>query len=96
MIITIADALDDVMSQNLVIVPNPLRANQTLYIINDFTAEERIGLFVEMFDISGRRVLFDEPRNYPIAVDYLNQSGIYVVRIVTGTGDVYTGKVLFE
>jgi hypothetical protein len=96
LIITIADALDDVMSQNLVIVPNPLRANQTLYIINDFTAEERIGLFVEMFDISGRRVLFDEPRNYPIAVDYLNQSGIYVVRIVTGTGDVYTGKVLFE
>ena len=96
MVVTLADAIDNLMVQNLIMVPNPLKANQILYIVNDFAMEERIGLYVEVFDAKGQRVFADEPENYPIAIDYLNQSGIYVVRIVTGTGNIYTGKVLFE
>ncbi|MBQ8721298.1 MAG: T9SS type A sorting domain-containing protein [Paludibacteraceae bacterium] len=96
LIVNLSDAIDNVMIKDLVMVPNPLRANQTLYILNDFTIEERIGLYVEVFDAKGQRVLIDEPRNYPITIDYLDQSGIYVVRIITGTGTVYTGKILFE
>lgn len=96
LVVTLADAIDNLMVQNLIMVPNPLKANQILYIVNDFTMEERIGLYVEVFDAKGQRVFADEPENYPIAIDYLNQSGIYVVRIVTGTGNIYTGKVLFE
>ena len=36
------------------------------------------------------------PMNYPIAIDGMSQSGLYVVRIMTGTGSIYQGKILFE
>ena len=96
LIVRLSDMVDNVIVQKLIMVPNPLKANQTLYIINDFTIEEKASLYVEMFDARGQRVLFNEPGSYPISIDYLNQSGIYIVRIVTGTGRVYMGKILFE
>jgi hypothetical protein len=34
------------------------------------------------------------PDNYPIEIVGLGVRGIYMVRIVSGTGDVYVGKIV--
>jgi hypothetical protein len=96
LIVQVSDALDNVEMQSLVLAPNPLKANQILYIFNEFTVEERNGLVVELFDILGQCVYAVEPDTYPIAINHLNQTGIYLVRITTGMGTVYQGKILFE
>ena len=67
-----------------------------MYIDNEFTAEEQNGLVVEVFDILAQRVYADVSMNYPIAIEGLTQAGVYVVRITTGIGTIYQGKVLVE
>lgn len=94
--ITLVDDIDNVVIEALSIVPNPLKVNQILYINNEFTVEERNSLVVEVFDMLGQSVYIDKPMNYPIAIDGMSQSGLYVVRITTGTGSIYQGKILFE
>ena len=94
--IVLVDAVENVQVGQLTMLPNPLKSNQTLYITNEFTMEERNGLVVEVFDMLGQRVYADVPVVYPITVDGLSQSGVYVVRITTGTGDMYQGKILYE
>ena len=96
LIVTVGDAIESIHVESLTMVPNPLKANQTLYITNEFTMEERNGLVVELFDMLGQRVYADVPKGYPITVEGLSQSGLYVVRITTGTGVIYQGKILFE
>ena len=34
--------------------------------------------------------------NHPIEIEGLQQSGVYVVRIVTGNGNVHQGKIIVE
>ncbi len=94
--IILADAIDNVSVTSLSIVPNPLKVNQVLYIDNEFTAEEQNGLVVEVFDILAQRVYADVSMDYPIAIEGLTQAGVYVVRITTGIGTIYQGKVLVE
>lgn len=36
------------------------------------------------------------PNNYPIVIDGLQHRGVYVVRVVTGSGDVRQGKIIVE
>ena len=96
LIVTVGDAIESIHVESLTMVPNPLKANQILYITNEFTMEERNGLVVEVFDMLGQRVYADVPKGYPITVEGLSQSGLYVVRITTGTGVMYQGKILFE
>lgn len=96
LIIKLADALETISVKSLIMAPNPLKSNQTLYITNEFTFEERNGLIVEVFDILGQRLYVDVPMNYPITIDNFSQSGMYLIRITTGIGTIYQGKVLFE
>ena len=39
-------------------------------------------------------VVVDSPTVYPVAIDGLSERGVYVVRIITGEGNVYQGKVI--
>ena len=89
-------AVDDVNNFDLIMVPNPLKANSTLFINADFTIEEREGLVVEIFNAVGQCVYVDTPSIYPIAVDGLNTTGVYVVRVITGNGKSYLDKVIVE
>lgn len=89
-------AVDDVNNFDLIMVPNPLKANSTLFINADFTIEEREGLVVEIFNAVGQRIYLDTPSIYPIAVDGLNTTGVYVVRVITGNGKSYLDKVIVE
>ncbi len=89
-------AVEEVRAIDLIMVPNPVHVNGTLFINAEFTTEERDGLVVEVFNSIGQRVYMDTPFVYPIAINGLNATGVYVVRVVTGNGKSYFGKVIVE
>lgn len=94
--IVLADAVESVDFIDLMLVPNPLTVNSTLYINAEFSASEREGLVVEVFNSVGQIIYRDEPTEYPITVAGLNQRGLYIVRILTAEGKSYSGKVIVE
>lgn len=89
-------AVDNVNSYDLIMVPNPVTVNGTLYINAEFTPEERDGLVVEVFNAIGQRVYVEYPSIYPIEITGLAERGMYVVRIIAGDGKAYTGKIIVE
>ena len=89
-------AVDNVNSYDLVMVPNPVAVNGTLYINAEFTPEERDGLVVEVFNAIGQRVYVEYPSIYPIEVTGLAERGMYIVRIIAGNGKSYQGKIIVE
>jgi hypothetical protein len=89
-------SVDNVAAVDLTMVPNPVRITETLTIVGEFTAAEREGLVLTVFNAVGQKVYEAEPDNYPIVVDGLHHRGVYIVRIVTGAGDVRQGKVIVE
>ena len=96
LVVVLADAIDNVEQTDLTLVPNPVNANSTLYVEADFTANERKDMLVEVFNAVGQRIYMDAPSIYPIEINGLNNYGVYVVRIITGTGKSYQGKVVVK
>ena len=88
--------LDNLSATSLVLAPNPVKANETLFINADFTAEEAEGLVVEVFNAVGQLVYSERPTIYPIAIEGLTHRGVYLVRITTGNGQVLQGKAIVE
>ena len=88
--------VDNVTLANLTLVPNPVRVEEQLFVAGEFSAAERNGLIVSVYNAVGQKVYEVEPNNYPIVIDGLQHRGVYVVRVVTGTGDVRQGKIIVE
>ena len=88
--------VDNIAIVDLTMVPNPVRVAEELVVVGEFTELERQGLVVTVFNALGQKVYEAEPDIYPIVVDGLYQRGVYVVRVVTGIGEVYQGKVIVE
>jgi hypothetical protein len=89
-------AVGNVSAMDLVLVPNPVKSGNTLYVNAEFTKEQTNGLVVEVFNAVGQRVYIDEPYIYPIEITGLIQRGVYLVRITTGDGKLYQSKVVVE
>jgi hypothetical protein len=53
-------------------------------------------MLVEVFNAVGQRVIVDTPTVYPVEINGLSERGVYIVRIVTGDGNVYQGKVVVQ
>ncbi len=96
LVVEAGTAVDNVSSHDLVMVPNPVTVNGTLYINAEFTTEERDGLVVEVFNSIGQRVYVEYPSIYPIEVTGLSERGMYIVRIIAGNGKSYQGKIIVE
>ena len=96
LIVEVADAIDYVRTKDLILVPNPVNANNTLFIEAEFTVEERDGMAVEVFNSIGQRVFVDTSVASPIMIDGLTERGVYIVRVITGTGFIYQGKVIVK
>jgi hypothetical protein len=90
----VVTGVDNVYALPLTIVPNPIGSGQATYVNREFTAEEQRGLRIEVIDARGEVVVSDYPTEYPITITRLNVRGVYLVRIVSGTGDVYVGKLV--
>jgi hypothetical protein len=89
-------AIGNVNTVDLTLVPNPVESGNTLFVNAEFTKEQTEGLLVEVFNAVGQRVYSDEPSIYPIEINTLTQRGVYLVRITTGNGNVYQGKVVVK
>ena len=96
LIVDVADAIDNVNTTDLTLIPNPVKANNTLYVEADFSSSERKDMLIEVFNAVGQRVFVDTPVTESIQITGLNESGVYVVRVITGTGAVYQGKVVVQ
>lgn len=96
LVVQLADAVENVEALDLVLVPNPVKANNTLYVEAEFTVNERKDMLVEVFNAVGQRVIVDTPTVYPVEINGLSERGVYIVRIVTGDGNVYQGKVVVQ
>lgn len=82
---------------NLVIAPNPTRTGITAYAEGPWTeADVEEGLTLEILDAAGRRIRMETVRRVPIAIDGLNVSGMYIVRITDKDGTTYTGRLIVK
>lgn len=93
--------VDNAEVGELMLAPVPLRSGQELMISADFAAGDFEGMLLEVFDVSGRCVLYDaecEPAGGTLSVRYSEfpVSGVYFVRVTTDDGRVYKGKVIVE
>ena len=96
LIVHLYDAVDNISVNDLMLLPNPVNVNNTLLVSAEFTSEESVGLYVEVFNAVGQRVYVDTPSVYPIQISGLSERGIYMVRVTTGTGKLYHGKVVVK
>ena len=96
LIVDVNDAIDNVNVTDLILVPNPVKANNTLYVEAEFSVEERSDMTIEVFNAVGQRVFVNKPSIYPIEIKGLSDLGVYMVRIITGVGSVYQGKVVVQ
>lgn len=88
--------VDGIVLTDLTMVPNPVRVYEELTILGEFSDSEQNGLVVKVFNTVGQKVYESEPESYPITINGLEQRGVYIVQIVTGTGVVHKGKVIVE
>lgn len=89
-----ATFVDGVYVQSLVISPNPVLGGANVYIYRDWSVEEKDGLRVEFVDAMGQVLEIDYPIDYPISIATIGVRGVYFVRIISGTGEVYIGKIV--
>lgn len=82
--------------EHATIIPNPVKAGERALIKYDFDERERNGLLVEMFNSTGTRIYAVRPESYPIYINGLNRSGIYFIRISTGTNKIFTSKLIVK
>ena len=85
---------EGIHSLPLVVAPNPIRSGENTYVNRSWTLEEQKDLRIEVIDARGEVLVCDYPTEYPIVIGGLNLRGVYLIRIVSGTGDVYVGKLV--
>ena len=88
--------VDNVYTLPIVVAPNPVYGGQTTYVTREWTAEEQNGMRVEVLNAVGQLITSFAPTTYPIEVGGLNASGVYYIRITSGTGDVYIGRLVVK
>ena len=86
--------VDGVYALPLVIAPNPILGGETTYVDREWTTDEQRGLVMEVINSVGQVISIESPQVYPIAVGGMDVSGIYLVRIISGTGDIYIGRII--
>ena len=89
-------ALEDVNAKDLVVAPNPIGVDGIAVVEYAWSLEEQDGLRVEIINSLGQRVDVFEPKLYPIVLSRIGVSGVYYVRITTGMGGVYVGRLIVE
>lgn len=82
--------------EQLKVYPNPLRIGESVQIDYDFTYEEKNNLVIEVFNTLGEHVYINRPVTYPITVSEFSVSGVYLIRITTGTNKQFQGRIIVK
>ena len=80
--------------ENLTIAPNPVTLSQYAVINYDFTDEEKVGLYVEIYNYQGVKITRFEPVGYPINLPAGLAQGVYYVKVITGTNRIFGVKLI--
>lgn len=94
--LTIVDGsgLNQTSFYNLSIVPNIISRGEVVTVNCDFDAVDKDDVVIEVHDMLGRCIMSKTPTEYPISIQGLNVSGVYTVRIKTGSGKDMLGRVI--
>ncbi|MGM9794962.1 MAG: fibronectin type III domain-containing protein [Candidatus Aphodosoma sp.] len=95
-ILDVITAMETGYALPIIMAPNPISGGQQTIINREWTATEQDGLRVEVLNTVGQIVETFTPATYPIEVGGIYTSGVYYIRITTGTGDVYLGRLVVK
>ena len=87
---------DNLQVQSLIIAPNPIHRDEISYVNRDWSAAERQNMVIEVINSVGQVVSRYNPTSFPVTIASINVSGAYYIRITTGTGQVYIGKLIVD
>ena len=83
-------------NREMYITPNPVKVGSEVTLDIDLTDEEREGMTVNVYNAAGALVKSMTPGAGDIKVNCYFSPGIYVVRLTTGTGLNYQGKIIVQ
>jgi hypothetical protein len=96
--LTIRDPLQLLGSQtsSVSVYPNPVKRGGVVFIDSNFSDADKNGLRVELFNMLGEKIFDHNPTVYPVAIKEFPVSGVYLLRITTGTNQQSYGKIVVE
>lgn len=94
--LTVVTGMESTSLLPVTVSPNPINGGQSTFVNHEWTAAEREGLKVEVLNSVGQIVDSFTPAVYPIEISGLYVRGVYYIRITSGTGDVYLGKLIVK
>lgn len=80
----------------LVVAPNPVLGGQSTFVNREWTMEEQQGMRVQVFNAIGEEIDVFVPSQFPVEVGGIYTSGIYYIRVTSGTGDIYLGRLVVK
>ena len=80
----------------LKIQPNLIERGGKVYISSEFTSADRNNLRIEVYNSIGQCVAIHTPVSEAIYVEDFHVSGMYLVKVTTGTGKLYVGHVIVK
>lgn len=88
--------LDLAASLPITLAPNPVKMGDLTTIHRTWTLDEQKGLTVETINSFGQVLSSERPMYYPIVIRAPHASGVYYIRIVAGTGEVYIARLIVK
>jgi len=76
--------------------PNPVSRNAGFEINYDFTKSDTKSFKVEIVNSIGQTVRVVEPTGSPVKITGLTKAGIYLIRLMNGSNNLYAGKLLVK
>lgn len=96
LILTVGTGVDDSYVLPVVIAPNPILGGQSTFVNREWTMEEQNGMRVEILNSVGMLMKEFTPATFPIEINGINVAGVYIIRITSGTGETYIGRLVVK
>ena len=94
--VKLGDALHLTDYEELEFWPNPIERGGKVLISADFSPAERTNLKIEVYNSIGQCVATHRPTGESLYVEDFHVSGMYLVKVTTGTGRLYVGHVIVK
>ena len=92
--LNVTTPVDNAYALPIIVAPNPVYGGQSTFVNREWTAAEQSGMRVEVLNSVGQVVEVFTPTTFPIEVGGIYTSGVYYIRVTTGTGDIYLGRLV--
>ena len=90
-----AVSVENVALTSLTLYPNPVVAGETIYIDGDIPTNELNDLRIEVYNMLGACIYSVQQSSLETQLS-IDDRGIYIVRLITTKGNIYTGKIIVK